>query len=73
VELVSTKKIEMFIPVMKDVAQEFGDRFLIGMLRGCEVGRRSGSNSSAPQEHGAFAILIIVSPHFEFLKNLRGF
>jgi RimJ/RimL family protein N-acetyltransferase len=41
VELVSTKKIEMFIPVMKDIAQEFGDRFLLAMLHWCEIGRRS--------------------------------
>ena len=41
VELVSTKKIEMFIPVMRDIAQEFGDRFLLAMLHWCEIGRRS--------------------------------
>ena len=41
VELVSTKKIEMFIPLMKDIAQEFGDRFLLAMLHWCEIGRRS--------------------------------
>ena len=41
VELVSTKQIEMFIPVMKDIAQEFGDRFLLAMLHWCEIGRRS--------------------------------
>ena len=41
VELVTTKQIEMFIPVMKDIAQEFGDRFLLAMLHWCEIGRRS--------------------------------
>jgi RimJ/RimL family protein N-acetyltransferase len=41
VELVSTKQIETFIPVMKDIAQEFGDRFLLAMLHWCEIGRRS--------------------------------
>jgi GNAT superfamily N-acetyltransferase len=41
VELVSTKQIEMSIPVMKDIAQEFGDRFLLAMLHWCEIGRRS--------------------------------
>src|ERR1700737_544455 len=41
VELVTTKKIEMFIPVLKDTAQEFGDRFLLAMLHWCEIGRRS--------------------------------
>ena len=41
VELVSTKQIEMFVPVMKDIAQEFGDRFLLAMLHWCEIGRRS--------------------------------
>jgi GNAT superfamily N-acetyltransferase len=40
VELVSTKQIEMFIPVMKDIAQEFGDRFLLSMLHWCGIGRR---------------------------------
>jgi RimJ/RimL family protein N-acetyltransferase len=41
VELVSTKQLEMFIPVLKDIAQEFGDRFLLAMLHWCEIGRRS--------------------------------
>ena len=31
----------MFIPVMKDIAQEFGDRFLLAILHWCEIGRRS--------------------------------
>ena len=41
VELISRKQIEMFVPVMKDIAQEFGDRFLLAMLHWCEIGRRS--------------------------------
>ena len=39
VELVDTKEIEMFIPVMKEI--DFGDRFLLSMLHWCGIGRRS--------------------------------
>ena len=39
VELVETKEIEMFIPVMKEI--DFGDRFLLSMLHWCGIGRRS--------------------------------
>jgi hypothetical protein len=31
----------MFILVTKNIAQEFGDRFLLVMLHWCEIGRRS--------------------------------
>jgi hypothetical protein len=33
--------IEMFVPAIRDIAQEFGDRFLLAMLQWCEIGRRS--------------------------------
>jgi ribosomal protein S18 acetylase RimI-like enzyme len=39
VELLDTKEIEDFIPVMKEI--EFGDRFLLSMLHWCGIGRRS--------------------------------
>jgi GNAT superfamily N-acetyltransferase len=39
VELLETKEIEKFIPVMKEI--DFGDRFLLSMLHWCGIGRRS--------------------------------
>jgi RimJ/RimL family protein N-acetyltransferase len=39
VELVETKEIQMFLPVMKGI--DFGDRFLLSMLHWCGIGRRS--------------------------------
>jgi GNAT superfamily N-acetyltransferase len=39
VELVETKEIQMFLPVMKEI--DFGDRFLLSMLHWCEIGQRS--------------------------------
>jgi GNAT superfamily N-acetyltransferase len=39
VELVDTREIEMFIPVMREI--DFGDRFLLSMLHWCGIGRRS--------------------------------
>jgi ribosomal protein S18 acetylase RimI-like enzyme len=39
VELVSTKQIELFIPILKEI--DFGDRFLLSMLHWCGIGRRS--------------------------------
>jgi ribosomal protein S18 acetylase RimI-like enzyme len=39
VELVSTKQIEMFIPILREI--DFGDRFLLSMLHWCGIGRRS--------------------------------
>jgi GNAT superfamily N-acetyltransferase len=39
VELVETKEIHMFLPVMKEI--DFGDRFLLSMLHWCGIGRRS--------------------------------
>jgi ribosomal protein S18 acetylase RimI-like enzyme len=39
VELVETKEIQLFLPVMKEI--DFGDRFLLSMLHWCGIGRRS--------------------------------
>jgi ribosomal protein S18 acetylase RimI-like enzyme len=39
VDLLETKEIEKFIPVMKEI--DFGDRFLLSMLHWCGIGRRS--------------------------------
>jgi RimJ/RimL family protein N-acetyltransferase len=39
VELVETREIQMFLPVMKEI--DFGDRFLLSMLHWCGIGRRS--------------------------------
>jgi ribosomal protein S18 acetylase RimI-like enzyme len=39
VELLETKEIQDFIPVMKEI--DFGDRFLLSMLHWCGIGQRS--------------------------------
>jgi ribosomal protein S18 acetylase RimI-like enzyme len=39
VELVETKEIHMFLPVIKEI--DFGDRFLLSMLHWCGIGQRS--------------------------------
>jgi ribosomal protein S18 acetylase RimI-like enzyme len=39
VELVSTRDIELFLPVMREV--DFGDAFLLSMLHWCGIGKRS--------------------------------
>ena len=39
IELVETKEIQMFLPVIKEI--DFGDRFLLSMLHWCEIGQRS--------------------------------
>jgi ribosomal protein S18 acetylase RimI-like enzyme len=39
VELLETKEIQEFIPVMKEI--DFGDRFLLSMIHWCGIGRRS--------------------------------
>ena len=39
VELVDTREIEMFVPVMREI--DFGDQFLLSMLHRCGIGRRS--------------------------------
>jgi ribosomal protein S18 acetylase RimI-like enzyme len=39
VELVSTKEIELFLPLMREI--DFGDEFLLSMLHWCGIGKRS--------------------------------
>ncbi len=39
VELVSTTKIELFLPVMREI--DFGDAFLLSILHWCGFGKRS--------------------------------
>jgi RimJ/RimL family protein N-acetyltransferase len=39
VELVDTKRIELFVPILKEI--DFGDRFLLSMLHWCGIGHRS--------------------------------
>jgi RimJ/RimL family protein N-acetyltransferase len=39
VELVSTKEIELFLPIMREI--DFGDAFLLSMLHWCGIGKRS--------------------------------
>ena len=39
VELVDTKQIELFVPILKEI--DFGDRFLLSMLHWCGIGQRS--------------------------------
>ncbi len=39
VELFSTKEIELFLPLMREI--EFGDAFLLSMLHWCGIGKRS--------------------------------
>jgi ribosomal protein S18 acetylase RimI-like enzyme len=39
VELVDTKEIELFLPIMREI--DFGDTFLLSMLHWCGIGKRS--------------------------------
>jgi RimJ/RimL family protein N-acetyltransferase len=39
VELVSTKDIELFLPLMREI--DFGDTFLLSVLHWCGIGKRS--------------------------------
>jgi ribosomal protein S18 acetylase RimI-like enzyme len=39
VELISTKEIELFLPLMREI--DFGDAFLLSMLHWCGIGKRS--------------------------------
>jgi len=39
VELIATKEIELFLPVMREI--DFGDPFLLSMLHWCGIGKRS--------------------------------
>ena len=43
VESIATKEIDLFLPIMKDLANDFGDPFLLSMLHSCEIGCRSTS------------------------------
>src|SRR5262249_29404256 len=36
-----TKELELFLPIMKDLADDFGDAFLLSMLLWCGIGKRS--------------------------------
>jgi ribosomal protein S18 acetylase RimI-like enzyme len=38
IELVSTRNIEMFIPILREI--DFGDQFLLSMLHWCGIGQR---------------------------------
>jgi hypothetical protein len=40
VELTTTKEIELFLPLVKEVADDFGDPFLLSMLHWCGFGSR---------------------------------
>jgi len=40
VELTTTKEIDLFLPLMKELADEFGDAFLLSMLHWCGFGSR---------------------------------
>lgn len=35
VELITTKEIDLFLPIMRELADDFGDRFLLSMLHWC--------------------------------------
>jgi hypothetical protein len=39
VELIATKEIDLFLPVMREI--DFGDAFLLLMLHWCGIGNRS--------------------------------
>jgi GNAT superfamily N-acetyltransferase len=39
IELVSTRNIEMFIPILREI--DFGDQFLLSMLHWCGIGQRA--------------------------------
>ena len=41
VELISTRDIAQFLPLMKELADDFGDRFLVSMLHWCGIGNRT--------------------------------
>jgi RimJ/RimL family protein N-acetyltransferase len=38
--LITTREIELFLPVMNELADHFGDRFLLAMLHWCGFGYR---------------------------------
>src|SRR5260370_2714084 len=41
VELITTKDIDLFLPIMRELADDFGDRFLLSMLHWCGIGERA--------------------------------
>jgi hypothetical protein len=41
VELITTKEIELFLPIMRELADDFGDHFLLSMLHWCGIGKRA--------------------------------
>jgi hypothetical protein len=41
IELISTKDIIQFLPLMRELADDFGDRFLLSMLHWCGIGKRA--------------------------------
>src|SRR5258708_32846713 len=41
VELITTKEIDLFLPIMRELADDFGDRFLLSMLHWCGIGKRA--------------------------------
>jgi RimJ/RimL family protein N-acetyltransferase len=41
VELITTKEIDLFLPIMRELAEDFGDRFLLSMLHWCGIGKRA--------------------------------
>jgi RimJ/RimL family protein N-acetyltransferase len=40
IELITTKEIDLFLPIMRELADDFGDPFLLSMLHWCEIGKR---------------------------------
>ena len=46
IELISTKDITQFVAVMKELVDDFGDRFLLSMLHWCGIGNRTKPLSS---------------------------
>jgi GNAT superfamily N-acetyltransferase len=41
VELITTKQLDLFLPIMRELADDFGDRFLLSMLHWCGIGHRA--------------------------------
>jgi RimJ/RimL family protein N-acetyltransferase len=46
VELITTKEVDLFLPIMRELADDFGDRFLLSMLHWCGIGNRTKPISS---------------------------
>jgi len=41
VELISTRELALFLPVMRELADDFGGGFLLSMLHWCGIGKRT--------------------------------